>query len=483
MRAQPSLFESVISTPRRLASAAIPAIAIVVGPPAIADTVTDRMADAATGLIDSTPRSTAALVLARARGHLDALTQQADVEALAGQLDPRSRLAWLEAALASEGLGPGATRAEARAATRRGLDLLAAVAPDDETVILDRTVNAIIAGDAGLDALPVKAWTTRPFASSPDMLCDRLAAGNETIRAAMLENADPAALPVVVAAILAADTPPTAAITQRIAALDHGFEGIGSDVVLELAQRNASEATAAYIQDHPESVTLPGVRVAAIATIAAGDPAAAIAAMGGESVIDRLPPRGRTAVRLGLVRGLAADDPDAASMHADLAGQLDDRIEAMLAIRSTTADPDRTLEDIKSCRTLAAGRLVGALASRRLSRAGTTDAVADLFRSGRYDLAYSLLVPNTTEPTRPADSWLPTRISILSDALAAADAAPDAWIPLMNSIQRIRGVDGQIESLAAISRGLSRVLPPDADLPEVLREVLSDTLVNIALRD
>ena len=43
-------------------------------------------------------------------------------------------------------------------------------------------------------------------------------------------------------------------------------------------------------------------------------------------------------------------------------------------------------------------------------------------------------------------------------------------------------VDGQVEALAAIATGLSQVLPPDADLPDPLRAVLSDTLVEIALR-
>lgn len=482
MRASPHLFQAMIDTIRRLASAAVPAVVIAVTPATMADTVAERLAEASSGLFESTPKTTPPLILARARGHLDALAGRTDAAALAAQGSPRARLAWIEAVLSSDGLGPGATRAEARAATRRGLDLLAEAAPDDEAVILDRTIAKVLAGEASLDAIPVAAWTTRPFTASPDAVCDRLVAGGEAIQAVMLDRADRATQPAVVAAILANGDATTPLIAERIAALDHGYEGIGCDVVFELARRDAGAATAAYILAHPEATLLPGVRVAAITAIAPIDPTAAIEALGDESVIDRLPARGQTAVRLGLARGLADTDPDAALMHADLAGQLDDRIEALLAIRRPETDPDRTLEDIKSCRTLAAGRLIAALEARRLLRTGTTGAVADLFRTGRYDLAYSLLVPNTTEPTRPADQWLPTRIAILSDALAAADAAPDAWIPLMQSVTRIGGVDGQIEALSAIARGVSRVLPPDADLPEPLRGVLSDTLVEIALR-
>ena len=85
MRAHPSLLVSLIRTARGLASTAIPGVAIAVGPTAMADTVAERIASAASGLAESTPSSTPPLVLARARGHLDALTGQADAAALAAE--------------------------------------------------------------------------------------------------------------------------------------------------------------------------------------------------------------------------------------------------------------------------------------------------------------------------------------------------------------------------------------------------------------
>jgi hypothetical protein len=182
-----------------------------------------------------------------------------------------------------------------------------------------------------------------------------------------------------------------------------------------------------------------------------------------------------------MARGLAATDPDAAWDHANEAGQLDDRVVAHLAIRIPTQDPDRTLEEMKSLRTVAPGRLVADLIQHRLDRETATEALADLFRTGRYDLAYSLLNPNTTEVKRPADQWLPTRIAMLADAMARADASPDAFIPLLESVSRIQGVDAQIESFAAIAAALT-ALDEDADLPEPLRGVLNDVLVAIALR-
>ena len=483
MRSNPSL---LVSVRLLLRSSAVVVVALAAGRVDAAvhlpDTAMSRLADAARGLVESSPRSTPPLVKARADGHLAELAGSISANDLRRHRTPRERLAWLETALGPAGLDLGSDRDRARAATRLALDLLAEAAPDDPAVVHDRWVSAVLAGDATLTDGSIADLTARPFPMSPETACDRLAAGGEAIQLAMLDRADRAALPAVVAAILAAESAPTDAVTARINAFDHSLGGIGPDVVLELAGRSAGLATLTYVRRHPEAIRLPGIRVAAIAAVAADDPAGALELAGGETVLDRLPARGSSAIRIGLARGLRDVDRDTAITHVELAGQLDDRIVAMLAIRRPTDDPDRTLEDIKSCRTVLTGRLVAALTTRILDREQLVEGMADLFRTGRYDLAYTMLLPNTTEPNRPADDWMPTRLTILSDALARADAAPDAWIPLLESVPRSGRVDGQVAALAAVARGLTAVLPTDADLPEPLRAVLSDTLVEIALR-
>ena len=387
--------------------------------------------------------------------------------------------------MSGRGLEAGAEAGIARSATREALILLADAAPDDPAVRLDRIVSAIEAGEGDaidLSGLQAADLGHRPFVTSPDAICDRLARERGVPAAlAMLDLADAGALPEVVASVHAEDLDANEAIATRLAALDHSSTGIGPTVIAELARRGAGAAVFRYVQAHPESVSLPGTRTAAIAAVAAVDPENAIVLAGGPEVLGRLPGAGRVAVETAMARGLAATDPDAAWDHANEAGQLDDRIVAHLAIRVPTQDPDRTLEEMKSLRTVAPGRLVADLIKHRVDRETATEALADLFRTGRYELAYSLLIPNTTEVKRPADQWLPTRIALLADAMARADASPDAFIPLLESVSRIRGVDAQIESFAAIASALT-ALDEDADLPEPLRAVLNDVLVAIALR-
>jgi hypothetical protein len=449
------------------------------------DTIRTRFVDAADGLLESTPGSTPELILSRARGHLASLSGAVDADALRTIRTPRARLAWLEAAMASQGLAAGERPEQARSATRRALDLLASTHPEDPSIVLDRRVASIESapGDVvDLSGLTPKDLGHRPFATSPDAICDRLVASRGIPAAiAMLDLADAATLPQVVACVLASDLDADNAVAARLAPLDHGLTGIGPTVILELARRNAGRAVARYATAHPESVTLPGVRTAAIAAVAAADPDAAIALAGSVDVLDRLPGAGRIAVRTALARWFAASDPDAAWDHANAAGQLDDRIIAFMAARGPDADPDRMLDDVKSLRTVAPGRLVADLMQRRVDRETVVESVADLFRTGRHDLAYTLLIPNTTEPNRPADQWMPTRITLLADALVRAEASPDAFIPLLESVSRIHGVDAQIESLAAIATALS-TLDATSDLPEPLRAVLGDVLVAIALR-
>ncbi len=450
-----------------------------------ADTVRSHILKASTGLLDSAPGSTPSLVTARAHGHLARLSGEIDAAGLRSQPSARARLAWLEAAMTGRGLEAGAETEIARTATREALILLAEAAPNDPAIHLDQLISTIEAGKGdSIDLGDLRAADLghRPFVTSPDAICDRLARSRGVPAAlAMLDLADAGALPEVVASVLAADLDANEAIATRLDALDHSAIGIGPTVIAELAQRKAGAAVFRYVRAHPESVALAGTRTAAIAAVAAVDPDNAIVLAGGPEVLGRIPGAGRVAVETAMARGLAATDPDAAWDHANEAGQLDDRIVALLAIRIPSQDPDRTLEEMKSLRTVAPGRLVADLLQHRLEREATTEGLADLFRTGRYDLAYSLLIPNTTELTRPADQWLPTRIALLADALARANAAPDAFIPLLESISRIHGVDGQIESFAAIAAALT-ALDVNADLPEPLRAVLNDVLVAIALR-
>jgi hypothetical protein len=365
------------------------------------------------------------------------------------------------------------------------MSLLATTHPQDPAVILDRTVTAIESAEGenvDLGALRPSDLGHRPFTATPDAICDRLAKGRGVPAAlAMLDLADLGTLPEVVASVLAADLDGDEAVASRLEALDHGSTGIGPTVIFELARRGSGAAVDRYVRAHPESVALPGVRTAAIAAVASVDPDAAIAIAGSVEVLDRLPGAGRTAVRMALARALAGTDPDAAWDQANEAGQLDDQIIAFMAARSPDEDPGRMLDDVKSLRTIAPGRIVAELMQGRLDRETAAESLADLFRTGRYDLAYTLLIPNTTEASRPADQWLPTRIGLLAEALARASASPDAFIPLLQSVARLHGVDAQIEALDAIASGLT-ALDPHADLPEPLRAVLADVLVAIALR-
>ena len=477
-----ALFRSVTTLPILLAGIASAGIA----DPAVAgDTVRTRFVEAATGLLDSAPTDTPTLTHARARGHLARMQGEIDPAELRTLRTPRARLAWLEAAMADRGLAAGESAEIARRATREALDLLAESHPDDPAVRLDRMVSAIESAEGDsvdLGDLRAADLGHRPFAASPDAICDRLVAGRGAAAAiAMLDLADDAVLPEVVASVVAAGLDADPDVAARLDALDHSSTGIGPTVIFELARRQAGHGVDRYVQAYPVSVVLPGVRTAAITAVAPADPEAAIALAGSVEVLDRLPGAGRIAVRTGLARGLAATDPDAAWDQANQAGQLDDRIIAFMAARSPGEDPGRMLDDVKSLRTVAPGRLVGDLVEQRLDRETAIEAIADLFRTGRYDLAYSLLIPNTTELARPADQWLPTRIDLLAEALVRADAAPDAFIPLLASTARLHGVDAQTQAFADLATSLGE-LDEQADLPEPLREVLSEVLVEIALR-
>ncbi len=450
------------------------------------DTAQSRFIEAAQGLLESSHTAGRPLVGARASGHLARLRGETDASRLAALPTDRERLAWLEAAMSGRGLELGASPDQARSGTREALDLLAVAAPDDQAVRIDRIVTRIEAGDAvdqvDLDELDASDFGHRPFPTSPDAVCDRLVARRGVPAAlAMLDRSDAAVLPEVVACVIAAGLDTDEAVSSRLDTLDHGTTGIGPTVILELVRRQAADGMLRYLKGHPESASMPGVQAAAVAAVAASDPEAALELVGGMETLDRLPAGGGFAIRAALARGLAPIDKDASWEQANRAGQLDDRIIAAIGGRTPDQNPTQMLDDIKSLRTIPPGRLVAELMQLRIDRESLIESIADLFRTGRYDLAYSLLIPNTTEPERPADQWLPTRIEVLASALARSDAAPDAFIPVLEAVTRLHGVDAQIEALAAISSALTTI-QDEADLPDVLRGVLADVLVTIALR-
>ena len=213
-----------------------------------ADTVQSRFVEAAEGLLDSSPDATSPLMQPRAMGHLARLRGEIDAVSLRLITPGRPRLVWLEAAMADRGLAPGSSIEQARAATAAALELLAAVDPDDPAVRLDRIVGEITADQRdGVEqsSLMANDLAHRPFVASPDAICDRLARSRGVPAAvAMLDLADAAALPPVVAAVLAAGLDADPAVMERLDRLDHGSNGIGPTVIFELARRGAGDAVA-----------------------------------------------------------------------------------------------------------------------------------------------------------------------------------------------------------------------------------------------
>ena len=461
------------------------------GQPAISQTSPppQRFRAASKGLIDST--NVSPLIRARANGHLASMTP-APAEIVAGLEacpDERSRLAFLDALLAGGARSFDRTRTQSQA-----IEMLMTVAPEDRTCRIQGELERI-EEDHGRRPLDWGTLTPgdlvwRPFIWSPETAADRLARLSPSIREALLEMADRGSRQEITAAVLAAipeDAPEERTGLIRDLEVDAGASGPA--LMQELARRRATNSMIEISRTHPAAISIVGVRAASAASIARDRPEFAIQMIGGEANISRLPRFSESAMRRGLAEGYRhRSDPELWKIEIAQIGATNERIIAMLGLAARHRDdadpeetnPNRTMEEVKSMRTLGAGRVVSGIDAGLIDRDDAIKAFADLFRTGRYDLAYTFLNPNTTEPTRAADQWLPVRIGLLGEALADADAAPDAWIPLIESLGRLDRLDGQIAALRVIRDSYGRV-HGDRELPEDLRLTLDNALIEIAV--
>lgn len=455
------------------------------GSSAVAGPSTDRFLEAARGL--SSSASTTPLIETRGRAHLDAMgSEPVDLEAaLRACPDERTRLAYLDALLAAPGMP-----FDPREATLVATDALRATHPEDRVVQIDDRLRRLqTAGEEGLSTweFDPEDLNWRPFTWSLDSPADVIARLSPEHRQALLRTTRAGDRPGVIAAILtAADGRPT---DETAALIDWSAierPGEWSVILQELDRRRADAALITLLEDRPGLVDLPEHRVRAAITVARVRPDLALTMIGGEANLSRLPASVSGLVRAALAEGLR-DDPDPESWRTQIAlvDGLDRRLAALLSLeraRDDSPDPDRTLESIDSLRTVGPGRLTADLVRGRTSAKAVVRSLTDLLLTGRYDVAYSILSPNTTEPNRPADLWLPARITMLSLALMEADAAPDAWIPLIEATRRLSRLDAQLSALRTIAATYGRRHDP-TDLPPDIRGTLDDTLLEIAIRD
>ena len=175
-------------------------------------------------------------------------------------------------------------------------------------------------------------------------------------------------------------------------------------------------------------------------------------------------------------------------MDTALIDQLDDRLVVRFMLERRDAvdgsrgapDPNRTFEDVSSFRTVTGGRLTSAIDDHLLRADDVVHALGDLIATGRHELVYSLLAPNSTEPGRPNDQWMPLRVALIGEALADQDASPDAWIPLLEALENLDRLDGQIAGLRAVRESYRRA-HGDQDLPEDLRLTLDNTILEMVV--
>ena len=85
-----------------------------------------------------------------------------------------------------------------------------------------------------------------------------------------------------------------------------------------------------------------------------------------------------------------------------------------------------------------------------------------------------------TDPDRPADTWLPYRLDILSRAFAIAGFPPENWNQLFEQLPRLRSIDAQMAGLHGIAAGyLSR--HGDRPLPASVRRAVDEASIDIAI--
>ena len=447
----------------------------------------DRFGNAARGLAGST--NATPVIKARALAHLAAMSTdpKAVEDGLRACENERARLAFLDALLAggSRSFDPATAESEA-------ITMLSSMHSDDRAARLDREVRRIESewpGDPiswGTLSLDDLGW--RPFTWSPGIPADRLARIAPEGRTALLGIDGVAGRPRIIAAVLAAAAEESSDEFEAIVeALELDAVIIGPSIVRELARREAVTALFDLAALRPDVIRLPAVRITAAATIARTRPDLAIQMLGGEANIIRLPGPSQAMLRRSLAEGLR-DDPDQERWRSEIAqaGQLDDRLDAMLALEGRRDEGDefpnreRSFEEVKSLRTLGAGRVATAIERGLTDRNDVIRALTDLYLTGRFDLAYSFLDPNTTDPGRPADQWLPVRLALLGEALADSEASTDAWIPLIESLERLDRLDAQLAAIRALRASHGRI-HGDRDLSEDVRLTFDNALLEIAI--
>ena len=453
-------------------------------PPEAASRAT--LAQAGRSLVDSA--SDSAVARARAEGWLDHLAgiTQEDLNAhLAEQATPAGRMAYLEGWTSGE---HGLRRSPEL--DWEVMDLLAASHAEDPAARIHAWSAATSdPAQTWIPPEPTAMLVRRPFWNSVDTVADRIAAhGSTTNIVEMLEASTDAERPVVIAAVLAQDgrdrDPDIAAALADAMPEDHLVRGA---VAQELAKRRASKALATFLLTYEDTLAVPGIYAQTIAALALDDPSAALEIGRGRDVMRRIPSRGSASVFGSLAVGLAASSPEEAFIDLQEAGQLDARLLWLLALADDVPveklDPAMErgpLTEVKSFRTLGPNMLVPLLANGVVDRDAAASVFAHLASNGRWELVDSFLNPNTTESDRPADTWLPYRLDILSRAFAIAEFPPENWNQLFEQLPRLRSIDAQMAGLHGIAEGyLTR--HGDRPLPASVKRTLDEASIDIAI--
>lgn len=437
-------------------------------------------------LVDSAPDSDVSR--ARAQGWLDHLAgveEEGLGRGLAAQATADGRLAYLE----------GWTSADAGLDRSPDLDgrvmvVLAGAFPDDEIARVHAWADAMsdpnvawVAPDSPSDLIK------RPFWNSPVTAADRIAAtGSSANIVEMLKGSTDATDPVVVAATIAHDADRRHPDVRAALA-----ESIPQDplrrsaIAVELAGRRSPERLTQFLRDHPDTIEIPGVYARMISALAMDDPTTALEIGRGRELMRRMPTRGAMSVMGSLALGLAESDPEAAIEDLASAGQADTRLIWTLALAGDIPpeklDPPLgrgPLTDVKSFRTVRANMMIPALATGIVDRDAAAAVFAHLARNGRWDLVGSFLRPNTTQPERAADSWLPYRLDILSRAFAIAELPPETWNDLFSELRRLRSIDGQMAGLHGVAHGYLS-LHGDRPMPDAVRRALENASIDMAV--
>ena len=439
-------------------------------------------------LVNSAPDSDVSR--ARAQGwldHLAGIEEENLGPGVTAQATPDGRLAYLEGWTSAEaGLNRSPDLDE------RAMVVLADAFPNDEVarvhawtkMMSDPTVTWV-APNAPSDL------TQRPFWNSSDTPADRIAAtGSSANIVQMLKGSSDATYPAVVAATIAhgADQRHPDVRTVMVESMPQDPLRQAA-IAFELARRRSPEHLTRFLREHPNILRIPGVYARTMSALALDDPETALEIGRGRETMQRLPTRGPMSVMGSLAYGLAASDPEAAIEDLASSGQADTRLIWILAL-ADAIPPDKLdpplgrgpLTDVKSFKTIRANMIVPTLATGIIDRDAAAAVFAHLARNGRWDPIGSFIRPNTTQPERAADSWLPYRLDILSRAFALAELPPETWSSLFSELGRLRSIDGQMAGLHGVARGYLS-LHGDRPMPDVVKMALEKASIDMAVSD